>query len=927
MFFTNISIANAIFLVLLYQCFSSDSANGSKQYKVSRISQLHRAQTALAYNRRHNVIKCCGAERCSDLIRKTSNKSVTASISNIKKIITSSSMNRQSETISGQVEVEITSTNQSPEGIIVEETTIGEIVTEIMTDGTSQSILISASDPQTTPQLTTTLSTNTQLPSSSISGLTSEKLINTQSTTTQFITTTQLPTTNFSTTQLNIANVASTQLSSTQTTSTTQTTSAQLTAAQSISTQLATSSTTNSPSTQTTSSQLTSTQLQLTTTQLITATQSTTKLPTTTTTVLPQTTSTTTPPTAFNPICNSSISFKQDPNVFNTDGHLKDPDNYGFWVQTCDRLYLFGKSLATWQENFENCNKIGMDPVSFVNVAEQQCFKLLLPNWKYSANYWTAGFKVDNVSDKFSWCSKNGSTTVSNTEILWDKSGNDSQYCLHLNVDKENSTFSLVQESCNNSQMLACQGKPTPAPPCSAPSCPNMTCEKDNAFFTGDGNQQYLTEPRLHGNWFTYQGRSYMFSYENDTKTFIEAMTTCCAIGMKLLSLEYDYKYKSVSAAIRDKFATEGVYWTSGSNRGCKSSYGYCSVNRLLRDEAIWAPGQPDDAGGNESALAVNLNATHALLSDFNEESEFRYVCEARPVSKDKTGSTALRDECAMIYNITQTEIDNIMNLTTYDLRLKCFIKCMGDSSGLMVNGKFVSNEVLAILEKMAGGNSDELKKNMGVMGECESSSSAGMDDCDKASQMIQCTKEKAPDVVNGVITAMDQSISAASSSNVVAMREAFCYDPSACSQVNTTLRQEYDGSGGGGVNITHGYVVTPCNYYKYLITLGTMNYSQAYEACCTYGMTLVSVRNVTDVNCLARMNTMVGSRWMWVAGSRINSPDNPRWCSSNASFDLSGFATVHGDPDPSLGCYAIYPTTKEIKIAACDSQQYAICT
>jgi hypothetical protein len=35
-----------------------------------------------------------------------------------------------------------------------------------------------------------------------------------------------------------------------------------------------------------------------------------------------------------------------------------------------------------------------------------------------------------------------------------------------------------------------------------------------------------------------------------------------------------------------------------------------------------------------------------------------------------------------------------------------------------------------------------------------------GMDECDKAAQMLKCCKDKAPDVVSGVIFALEQSIS-----------------------------------------------------------------------------------------------------------------------------------------------------------------------
>jgi len=97
-----------------------------------------------------------------------------------------------------------------------------------------------------------------------------------------------------------------------------------------------------------------------------------------------------------------------------------------------------------------------------------------------------------------------------------------------------------------------------------------------------------------------------------------------------------------------------------------------------------------------------------------------------------------------------------------------------------MINGKFVENEVISILEKMAVGNLEELKKNMMVMDDCGNTTGDfcyilashiplsylneikidGMDECDKAAQMLKCCKEKAPDMVSGIIMSLEKSIS-----------------------------------------------------------------------------------------------------------------------------------------------------------------------
>jgi hypothetical protein len=75
-----------------------------------------------------------------------------------------------------------------------------------------------------------------------------------------------------------------------------------------------------------------------------------------------------------------------------------------------------------------------------------------------------------------------------------------------------------------------------------------------------------------------------------------------------------------------------GFFWTSGTDIGCEANYGYCAVNRLLRQEAIWAPGQPDNQNDNENHLAVWVEENKAELSDFNEDTKMRYICEVSKI-------------------------------------------------------------------------------------------------------------------------------------------------------------------------------------------------------------------------------------------------------------------------------------------------------
>ncbi|XP_059489184.1 uncharacterized protein LOC132204589 isoform X2 [Neocloeon triangulifer] len=579
---------------------------------------------------------------------------------------------------------------------------------------------------------------------------------------------------------------------------------------------------------------------------------------TTTETTTTKITTTTKPPTNEELVLGKcETTFEKDTTLLNNDGTVKDPDKYGFWVQSCGQQFLFGKSLATWRDNFIRCYAIGMEPISFEDATKRDCFLSLVSKWKYSSNYWTSGLRV-NRSD-FSWCTKKGSLTVERTKISWvvgqPQNFNNSENCLHLNVSRTNGNFSFSDRMCTEPQIFACQGPTTPAPTCSSPLCPNVTCAKNTLFYTNMGKSQYLTNPNLHGSWFTYNGRSYLFSSTNKTTSYLGAMQACCEVGMTLLSLEFDYKYKSVVQAIKENASLSDYFWTSGSDRGCESKFGYCTAKRILRQEAVWAPGQPDNAGGNENSVAVFIDSAKAQLFDYNEDSKLRYICEARDTSGSNSGGTAVRDECVAIYNVSQAEIDSILNPNIIkDTRLKCFIKCLGENAGLMVNGKFVENDVLATLEKMSVGNWTELQKSMQVMDEC-GQSTYGMDECDKAAQMIKCSSEKAPEVLNGIIMTMDQSMPI---EKPAMPPPAFCYDTKNCN-VNPLYVNEVT-SCTGNCTVTKGYVRTVCGK-KYLVYNGQGTFLQAFTYCCSHGMDLASIETAAEIQCLAGISNIFSEK------------------------------------------------------------------
>jgi hypothetical protein len=76
-----------------------------------------------------------------------------------------------------------------------------------------------------------------------------------------------------------------------------------------------------------------------------------------------------------------------------------------------------------------------------------------------------------------------------------------------------------------------------------------------------------------------------------------------------------------------NKSIPAGQYWTSGSDEGCEGKFGWCSVNKLVRN-AKWASAQPDNASGLENCLGLNLDAAKAELQDEDCAKLLPLICE-----------------------------------------------------------------------------------------------------------------------------------------------------------------------------------------------------------------------------------------------------------------------------------------------------------
>ncbi|XP_059476778.1 uncharacterized protein LOC132197481 isoform X2 [Neocloeon triangulifer] len=614
-----------------------------------------------------------------------------------------------------------------------------------------------------------------------------------------------------------------------------------------------------------------------TTTEQI-ATFSTTTASTSTTATAPTATSTasssneisTTPETSktISPAlvgkCNPDTNAVTNRSLFSTNGLLTNPDLHGFWLDACGLTLLLGKSLGTWNENSAKCFGLNMQPFTLESKDKLDCMNLQAKDWKFNMNYWTGGTK-DVASGAFGWCSANGSAPWQDFLPLANLASDHN--CVQMHISKANASVSVNDRRCSDRFIFACQGPPTAAPSfpqCQTPICTKFACQKDPNLFTSTDNGKTMTLNNftLHGRLFSQKLRSYLFSHKNDSRTYLEAAKACCALGMSLLSLDGNHKYDALAnIANTDDMNSEAqnlTMWTSGSDEGCESVFGFCSAKRMFRDEAKWLPGQPDNAGGNENYVAVHIwrQRGQVLLADYDGQTKFRYICEKRLNPQSKSGKQAITDECSLIYNITSAEIDLLQNATNLDLRMKCFVQCVGDAVDLLVGGKFVESKVFAILESMAMLNVDGLINNMAIVDECNNKT-YGMDLCDKAYQLAKCARDKSPAVFDQIIKDLDNQ----TTENDLLIPKGYgcAYSANQTCTVNVALRDNIAAlnlNASTCVDFVNQSWVCKCSDLKqyYISFRNSMYfpYIDAVKFCCERGLQMLSPQNfVNAVNCL----------------------------------------------------------------------------
>jgi len=98
-------------------------------------------------------------------------------------------------------------------------------------------------------------------------------------------------------------------------------------------------------------------------------------------------------------------------------------------------------------------------------------------------------------------------------------------------------------------------------------------------------------------------------------------------------------------------------FWTSGSNAGCDSFFGWCAVNKLIKNKwAKWAAGEPNNKNQNEHCVSIKLDQKSAVLMDSDCSRKLKYICEARDTTKTTARSHAMLDECGATFNVSRSK-------------------------------------------------------------------------------------------------------------------------------------------------------------------------------------------------------------------------------------------------------------------------------
>jgi len=129
---------------------------------------------------------------------------------------------------------------------------------------------------------------------------------------------------------------------------------------------------------------------------------------------------------------------------------------------------------------------------------------------------------------------------------------------------------------------------------------------------------------------------------------WLSAKTACFALGMKILSLEFDTKWSSLKqgnkltskttkfllnrflAKVFSGNTSAETFWTSGMAVGCDTKFTWCvgeNAKPLLRPQ--WAPSEPSGVAGHD-CIAVTASSSLVQIVSKDCTAKSRFICEVK---------------------------------------------------------------------------------------------------------------------------------------------------------------------------------------------------------------------------------------------------------------------------------------------------------
>ncbi|KAL9703548.1 hypothetical protein quinque_007066 [Culex quinquefasciatus] len=122
------------------------------------------------------------------------------------------------------------------------------------------------------------------------------------------------------------------------------------------------------------------------------------------------------------------------------------------------------------------------------------------------------------------------------------------------------------------------------------------------------------------------------FVYNDEELTFFEAWHKCRAHGLRLASVHSALDDAKLKVALAQKDINQrGPWWIAGTDLGKSGSFVWITDDKRIDGRTGYtnfAPGEPNNASGNEHCLEVGGGPKGTLWNDCACDLKKRYICE-----------------------------------------------------------------------------------------------------------------------------------------------------------------------------------------------------------------------------------------------------------------------------------------------------------